>query len=259
MPRLSKYPKIPDGTRRSAEIRTAWSTEYSATPPPRVELGLVPFTFWDGTTVPGGVNPLIHTAVVALDEVFETHRYRLDGTKDDWCYASRPISGTNVPSLHCWGIALDVNATTNPRSRRFKTDMAPEMIEAVQAIVFEGRPVWHWGGTWGRNHRWRYDPMHFQIALTPDEAKRFHLKPDAPFIDGDLAARVAQLERRLEMFGAVISGMDVAELAGWLWRGTRGTEPDDENVVEMVARMNNGVYLEQIFRELREDRGVLES
>lgn len=54
-------------------------------------------------------------------------------------------------STHSWGIAFDVNASSNAVGTA--GDMHPEIIESFEAFGFQ------WGG------RWAYkDPMHFQYA-----------------------------------------------------------------------------------------------
>ena len=84
------------------------------------------------------------------------------GTSDDWSYGNRDVRGASSKSLHAFGIAIDVNALTNPVGTA--GDM-PE--EVVRQWEIEGG---EWGGDWSRP-----DPMHFESHLTPKEIReRYH-------------------------------------------------------------------------------------
>ena len=96
-----------------------------------------------------------YAAAVALGEV------------DDWSYANRPVRGErSVKSNHAFGLAIDVNALTNPLGT---TGDMPE--DVVRQWEIEGG---EWGGDWSRP-----DPMHFETHLTPEEiAARYTLDGD---------------------------------------------------------------------------------
>lgn len=66
-------------------------------------------------------------------------------------YNCRKVSGTNSWSAHAFGLALDINPSTNPFGKEKKTDMPPEF---VKLFTSEG---WGWGGNWSHAK----DPMHF--------------------------------------------------------------------------------------------------
>ncbi len=73
------------------------------------------------------------------------------------CYVPRFVeSNPERPvSLHTWGIAVDINASTNRMGSR--GDMDPRIV-----AIFE-----KWGFRWGG--RWRVpDPMHFELAALLD-------------------------------------------------------------------------------------------
>ena len=127
-----------------------------------------------------------------LAAVMERHNYSIRPA-DTWGYNCRAITGGSELSLHAFGIALDVNATTNPyvrtpdgrqvrfsrrrsqraraddvRAGRADTDMTRKMIADIRAIqTAEGRAVFAWGGDFQSVK----DAMHFQIDLTPDELR----------------------------------------------------------------------------------------
>jgi hypothetical protein len=67
------------------------------------------------------------------------------------CYMFRPKRGVAQYSAHAWGIAIDLNPSTN----QLKTagDMDRNLVRIFEAHGFE------WGG-----HFTRRDPMHFQFC-----------------------------------------------------------------------------------------------
>jgi hypothetical protein len=73
----------------------------------------------------------------------------------DGCFCPRykPRTQRNLPSAHSWGIALDLNATTNHQGT--KGDMSPGLVTIFRKHGFK------WGGDW----QGRYgDPMHLQYC-----------------------------------------------------------------------------------------------
>jgi hypothetical protein len=87
----------------------------------------------------------------------------------DGCYNLRPKKGgKGSTSVHGWGLAIDLNAATNPyNEKRLITDMPPEFIQCFLDAGFE------WGGSWDSPH----DAMHFQLAWTRLKRARFQPKP----------------------------------------------------------------------------------
>jgi len=80
--------------------------------------------------------------------------------RDDWSYVNRAIRGRNAPSNHSWGLAIDIDATQFPLGSRKRL---PEWI--VKKFREHG---FEYGGNWRR----RPDPMHFEFAGTPADARR---------------------------------------------------------------------------------------
>jgi hypothetical protein len=76
------------------------------------------------------------------------------GELDDWSYDNRRVRGANVKSNHAFGLAVDINALTNPVGT--PGDMPDEVVRQWEAEGGE------WGGDWERA-----DPMHFYTHLTP--------------------------------------------------------------------------------------------
>lgn len=92
--------------------------------------------------------------------------YDLTRRADDWGYASRYVRGyetQKILSNHAWGLAIDLNAATNPMTSDgiVHTDMPSWVIAAAN----------HWGLTWGGDYKSRRkDPMHFEFTGTPADA-----------------------------------------------------------------------------------------
>lgn len=134
------------------------------------------------------VAPITQDAWQALASVLAAHSYDIRTTDTD-SYNCRAITGGTGRSLHSFGIALDINWTTNPfiktpdkRKVRFSdqptqaeraqdvkrhladTDMTEAMIVDVLAIkTTGGKGVFEWGGYWTNVK----DAMHFEIDLSP--------------------------------------------------------------------------------------------
>ncbi|MFA1626951.1 M15 family metallopeptidase [Rhizobium mongolense] len=126
----------------------------------------------------------------ALAAVVLAHGYDIR-TQDTDSFNCREITNGSGPSLHSFGIALDINWKTNPyidhtgkRKVRFSnkptqearardvtmgladTDMTPEMIADVEAIrTNDGVKVFAWGGGFETVK----DCMHFELDLSPEE------------------------------------------------------------------------------------------
>lgn len=67
------------------------------------------------------------------------------------CYYPRFIANTTTLSNHAFGLALDINVSTNGRG--IPGDMHPVVVHTFKK----------WGFAWGGDWRWT-DPMHFEMA-----------------------------------------------------------------------------------------------
>lgn len=78
-------------------------------------------------------------------------------------YANRNIAGTNRPSHHSHGAAIDINPDTNPMSHKYITDM-PD-------IITKDRIYKKWGLGWGGDWKGKKDTMHFSAGPNEGGAK----------------------------------------------------------------------------------------
>lgn len=109
-----------------------------------------------------------------IDEV-ERRDYLLDHGRadvdDDWSFVNRPIGGTDEPSYHSWGLAVDIDAQEYPWGSYRRL---PQWV-----VDLFGAYRWEYGGDWSG----KKDPMHFQFEGTPAQAR---------WIVASLAAEVTQ-------------------------------------------------------------------
>lgn len=109
------------------------------------------------------VRTTIVDAVLALSRCLQDNNYETRSA-DTGGYNCRAIRGATDWSLHAYGIAIDINWTTNPFSKPLYTDMPRPMTDAITSIrTNSGELVWRWGGDFKK----RPDPMHFEICTTP--------------------------------------------------------------------------------------------
>jgi nucleoid-associated protein YgaU len=113
-----------------------------------------------------GTKVNVHKRIAALVDMLldETERrgYKLH---PEQCggFNNRPIKGTNKPSNHSWGLAVDLNWNLNPESRDGKVHTnLPSWVPQLW-----GRYGFGWGGHYKGNHK---DPMHLEFMGSPDDA-----------------------------------------------------------------------------------------
>lgn len=69
----------------------------------------------------------------------------------DGCFNIRKKRGAGSPSLHSWGLAIDINAAWNGFGKT--PTMSPELVKCFTDAGFD------WGGTWSKP-----DGMHMQLS-----------------------------------------------------------------------------------------------
>ena len=144
--------------RSTAELRILWAP--ACTPP------FARYTLHGGGVVT--VDVLVVDAVKALNAVLIDWDYRTRRA-DTGAFNCRQITGGTNYSLHAYGIAVDLNWSTNPYGHHLITDMPIGMIEAIEGIrTAGGVQVWRWGGRYSNNK----DAMHFEVVASPAELAR---------------------------------------------------------------------------------------
>jgi hypothetical protein len=111
--------------------------------PAELEIGLIPKKIYCN-------KDLVHPLSMAFKKLIDTKAVNELKTWDG-CFNIRNKRGLNSPSLHSWGIAVDVNAFENGLNQTPK--LSQKFVECFTSSGFD------WGGTWTRK-----DGMHFQLA-----------------------------------------------------------------------------------------------
>lgn len=119
---------------------------------------------WEAANIVRGEVPIIGTVTChrllypqlyrAMEEVVEQGlSHLIDPAEYGGCYVPRFIDrNPDKPlSMHAFGLAFDINVSTNHLGTR--GDMDPRIVEILERWGFE------WGGRWERP-----DPMHFELA-----------------------------------------------------------------------------------------------
>jgi hypothetical protein len=179
----------------------------------------------------------------ALSAVLSHHGYAVRKS-DTGSYNCRNIGGTHTPSLHSYGIAVDINWNTNPfkrtpdrrairyssaltqdgranevRAGRADTDMTPTLIADILAIkTKDGDGVFDWGGTWQTIK----DAMHFELDLGPT---RLAVGIDWTTVVGATERRGdAESDETAEGDGSTLKAYGVTARSGLRMRAGNGTE-----------------------------------
>lgn len=111
------------------------------------------------------VRASIVDAVRALNAVLVRWDYRTR-RDDTGAFVCRRITGGTGYSLHAYGIALDINWSSNPYGTRLVTDMPRGMVNEILALrTNSGAQLWRWGG----EYRSVKDAMHYEIFCAPSD------------------------------------------------------------------------------------------
>lgn len=121
------------------------------------------------------LRPECFVPLVLLSRALRKHD-RWPRRFDTWSYACRAIAGTSSWSMHAFGIAVDVRATSYPLGVRVTDQQLLAAAGEVEALVTpDGWRVWEWGGRWRRP-----DGMHWEIACPPASAALLTLPRKGP-------------------------------------------------------------------------------
>lgn len=108
----------------------------------------------------GGIKLTVRREIVPLVEALLTATVAMGyrpKSGQSWGYACRPIRGSKIASNHSWGLAVDLNSSSNPMSSNFRTDIPPKVVKMWEACGF------YWGG----RYLSRPDTMHFEYLGKP--------------------------------------------------------------------------------------------
>lgn len=116
----------------------------------------------------GGVPTVAVDAFYALERALKSEGYQAQSV---WAYNSRPIASSGKPSLHGYGIAIDIDPNENPQADvpPFSGKFTQAQVDAVMGIrLSNGKRPWWWGGYWSGITL--PDLMHWQMDCSPAEA-----------------------------------------------------------------------------------------
>lgn len=112
-----------------------------------------------GIAAPGGAKFTVATSAAdkfqGLINDLEAGGYQID-PKVSGGYNPRVIAGTNTPSQHAYGLAIDVNSDRNAQGAKTASDIPADVARALAS-----KYGLTWGGDWHGSTR---DPMHFEVA-----------------------------------------------------------------------------------------------
>lgn len=116
-----------------------------------------------GVDFPQGVH---EKAEPVLRWVAEQFHQRVEPLHDGWCWGfdCRPIGGSNTPSNHSWGLAIDVNAPDHPYGQ--SGTFTDAQVTEIRRICDEA------GCRWGGDYDSTVDPMHVEFMGTQADADR---------------------------------------------------------------------------------------
>lgn len=116
----------------------------------------------------GGVPTVAVDAYHALERALMSEGYKATNV---WAYNCRPIASSGLPSLHSYGIAIDIDPAENPQANvpPYSGKFTEAQVDAVMGIrISSGKHLWWWGGFWSGSTT--PDLMHWQLDCTPTEA-----------------------------------------------------------------------------------------
>lgn len=111
--------------------------------PAALKIGVIPQKIYCNKDL---VDPLTRALLNVV-----TRKLAADIKSWDGCFNIRKKRGANSPSLHSWGVAIDINAGWNKFGR--PPSLSAELVACFTDAGFD------WGGHWSKP-----DGMHFQLA-----------------------------------------------------------------------------------------------
>jgi hypothetical protein len=96
----------------------------------------------------------------------ETVETLVDGLWDDHGWSPRYIAGTDKPSNHWSGTAVDLNSIQHPFGERNTFTKAVKLARLEWLLRTKYKGMIEWGGGWRTP-----DEMHFEITVSQDELR----------------------------------------------------------------------------------------
>lgn len=189
----------------------------------------------DGVKLP--VNDRVKVLIALLCDETERRGYNL---VPGWCwgYACRKIRGSSSWSNHAWGLAVDLNAPTNPMTSTLKTDMPGWMPE-----------LWNsYGFRWGGSYSGRKDAMHYEFVGTPADAVEMTTKAQR-LLTGEEDALMALDDKQAEQLAK-----DAATAAEYAKKAFSNSSLKLKNNETGVV---GDIGIDQIVRKMAEASGLI--
>jgi peptidoglycan hydrolase-like protein with peptidoglycan-binding domain len=140
-----------------------WPTERNRDQVRVARTGGTPVKTW----VHRGIAPLVVEGLRRTEDEIGYDVRMLGG------YCSRRIRGSQSPSNHSWGLAIDINWDNNPMvSGPLVTDFPSQMVTMWKSLGF----------AWGGDYQTRKDAMHFEFVGTPAQAAALTAALDKPVV-----------------------------------------------------------------------------
>lgn len=137
---LSRFGR-PDNKGNEAKALTLWQV------PAAIRAGKTPAKIYCNKLL---IEPLSKAFKNIVDRGLSGQFHSFDG-----CFNIRVKRGGTSWSMHAWGLAVDINASTNQFGH--KPTMSPELVKC-----FTDTGLFDWGGVWSKP-----DGMHFQLKNLP--------------------------------------------------------------------------------------------
>lgn len=118
---------------------------------------------------------------------------------ETWGFACRAIKGTQTPSNHSWGLAVDINSRENPQRRPLTTNLPPAVVALWKRYGFR------WGGDYQHATP---DAMHFEYMGTPETAKADTERARRDLQEDDMPLNDADKEWIREELGGILERID---------------------------------------------------
>jgi hypothetical protein len=156
-----------------------------------------------------------------------------------WGFANRAIRGTRIPSNHSWGLAIDLDAPSNPMTTN------PAARHTIGS--YASRVAASYGFRWGGDYVGRKDYMHFEFMGTPASAAAL-ARPVRPALPsgglrlGSSGELVSWLQRRLNQ----IAGAGGHQVLGGKPLATDGQFGELTEKVVKVFQAHRGLVAEGI-------------